>query len=69
MRINTAARTVGEALAELWKVCPGLRDRVGRVRGKVLGIFNTQDGHTLADVEWNTLGPPRRLNISNLTKI
>lgn len=43
-------------------------DPVGRVRGKVLGMFNTQDGQTLADVEWTTLGPPRRLNISNLTK-
>ena len=36
---------------------------------KVLGMFNTHDGQTLADVEWDTLGPPRRLNISNLTKI
>jgi hypothetical protein len=43
-------------------------DPVGRVQGKVLGIFNTQDRQTLADVEWNALGPPRRLNISNLTK-
>jgi hypothetical protein len=44
-------------------------DRVGRVVGKVLGIFNTQDGQTLADVEWTTLGPPRRLSISRLIKI
>ena len=38
-------------------------------RGKVMGIFTTQDRQTLADVQWDTLGPPRRLNISNLTKI
>jgi hypothetical protein len=42
---------------------------LGRVPGKVLGIFDTNDGQTLADVEWSTLGPPRRLNISYLTKI
>ena len=36
--------------------------------GKVMGIFNTQDGQTLADVEWDTLGPPRRLSITILTK-
>jgi hypothetical protein len=37
--------------------------------GKVMGIFNTQDGQTLADVEWETLGPPRRLSITSLTKV
>ena len=44
-------------------------DRVGRVRGIVLGIFSTHDGQTLVDVEWNTLGPPKRLKICSLTKI
>ena len=39
------------------------------VRGKVLGLFNTRDGQTLADVEWDRLGPPKRLNINNLTKV
>jgi hypothetical protein len=38
-------------------------------RGKVIGMINTQDAQTLVDVEWDTLGPPRRLNISRLTKI
>ncbi len=36
--------------------------------GKVIGIFHTHDGQSLADVEWDTLGPPRRLSITNLTK-
>jgi hypothetical protein len=38
------------------------------VRGKVLGLFNTRNGPTLADVEWDKLGPPKRLNVTNLTK-
>ncbi len=38
------------------------------IRGKVLGMFNTRDGQTLADVEWEKLGPPKRLNVMNLTK-
>jgi hypothetical protein len=38
------------------------------IRGKVIGIFHTQDGQTLADVEWDKLGPPRRLAVTNLTK-
>jgi hypothetical protein len=38
------------------------------VRGKVIGLFNTRDGQTLADVEWDKLGSPRRLYITNLTK-
>jgi hypothetical protein len=29
------------------------------VQGKVIGIFNTRDGKTLADVEWDKLGSPR----------
>ena len=39
------------------------------VRGKVIAVFKTQDGKTLADVEWDKLGEPRRLNIANLTKV
>ena len=38
------------------------------IRGKVLGMFNTRDGRTLADVEWDKIGPPKRLNVRNLTK-
>jgi len=38
------------------------------VQGKVIGIIKTQDGQTLADVEWDNLGSPKRLNITNLTK-
>ncbi len=37
--------------------------------GKVLGLFNTRDGQTLADVEWDKLGPPKRLSVTNLTKV
>jgi hypothetical protein len=43
-------------------------DPMLKVRGKVLGLVNTQNGETLADVEWDTLGPPKRLNVTNLTK-
>jgi len=38
------------------------------IRGKVLAMFNTQGGQTLADVEWDTLGPPKRLSVTNLIK-
>jgi len=40
--INTVGQTVGEALAALWKVCPGLRDRVVTEQNEVrqhLNIF------------------------------
>ena len=53
--INTAGQTVGEALAALWKVCPGLRDRIVTEQGAVrqhLNIFvgadNIRDRHGLA---------------------
>src|SRR5579875_996945 len=38
-------------------------------RGKVLALFKTQDGNTLADVQWDKLGPPKRLNVRSLTKV
>jgi hypothetical protein len=38
------------------------------VQGKVIGIIKTQDGKTLADVEWDNLGSPKRLNITNLIR-
>lgn len=38
-------------------------------RGKVLGLFKTHDGKTLADVQWDKLGPPKRLNVESLTKV
>ena len=47
----------------------GTGDIASGVRGKVIAVFNTQDGKTLADVEWDKLGSPRRLNITNLTKV
>jgi hypothetical protein len=42
---------------------------LGKARGKVLGIFRTRDGKTLADVEWDGLGVPRRVSIDRLTRI
>ncbi len=39
------------------------------IQGKVIGLFNTLDGKTQADVEWDRLGSPRRLNITNLIKV
>ena len=51
----------------------GYRARDGEIlgndRGKVLGIFRTQDGKTLADVEWNGLGMPKRVGIERLSKL
>jgi hypothetical protein len=38
------------------------------IRGKVIAMFNTRDGQTMADVEWERLGPPKRLSVMNLTK-
>ncbi len=53
--LNAAARTVGEVLTDLWKVCPGLRDRVVTEQGEVrqhLNIFvgeeNIRDRNGLA---------------------
>ncbi len=37
-------------------------------RGKVIGLFNTRDGQTMADVIWDKLGPPKRLNVNSLAK-
>jgi hypothetical protein len=42
---------------------------LGSDRGKVLGIFRTRDGKTLADIEWDGLGMPKRVDIKRLTKI
>jgi hypothetical protein len=38
-------------------------------QGKVIGLFNTKDGHTMADVIWDKLGPPKRLNVKSLAKV
>jgi hypothetical protein len=38
-------------------------------RGKVLGLFKTNDGKTLADVQWDKLGPPKRVNVRSLSKV
>ena len=55
---------LGDSVA--YKLSTG--DPVHGVRGKVLGLFKTQNGETLADVEWDQLGLPKRLNVTNLTK-
>jgi hypothetical protein len=38
------------------------------VQGKVIGLFLIQNGQILADVEWDRLGPPKRLAVTNLLK-
>jgi hypothetical protein len=38
-------------------------------QGKVIGLFNIKDGHTMADVIWDKLGPPKRLNVKSLAKV
>jgi hypothetical protein len=42
---------------------------LGNGSGKVLGILRTRDGKTLADVEWEGLGMPKRVAIERLTRI
>jgi hypothetical protein len=37
-------------------------------KGKVIGLFKTRDGQIMADVEWEKLGPPKRLNVEKLAK-
>jgi molybdopterin synthase sulfur carrier subunit len=58
--INIAGQTVGEALTALWKVCPGLRDRVVTEQDEVrqhLNIFvgeeNIRDCNGLATAVMN----------------
>ena len=41
---------------------------ISESKGKVIGLFNTRDGQTIADVEWDKLGPPTRLNVRSLVK-
>lgn len=41
---------------------------VTRTKGKVIGLFKTRDGHMMADVEWENLGPPKRLNVDKLAR-
>lgn len=42
---------------------------VPEAQGKVIGLLKTQDGKTLADVQWDKLGPPLRLDVRNLIRI
>lgn len=44
-------------------------EAVTRTQGKVIGLFKTRDGHMMADVEWEKLGPPKRLSIEKLAKV
>jgi len=44
-------------------------DPVHGIRGKVIAVFNNKEGRTMADVEWDKLGFPRRLNITHLAKV
>ena len=41
---------------------------ISEANGKVIGLFNTRDGQTIADVEWDKLGPPTRRNVRSLVK-
>ena len=42
---------------------------LGSDRGRVLGIFRTRDGRTLADVEWDQWRMPKRVDVERLTRI
>jgi len=44
-------------------------DPVFGILGRVIAVFNTQDGKTMVDVEWAKLGLPKRLNIAHLIKV
>ncbi len=41
---------------------------VPTAQGKVIALFDTQCGDTLADIAWDWIGPPKRVNLMNLTK-
>ncbi|HVX13329.1 MAG TPA: hypothetical protein VHC22_19245 [Pirellulales bacterium] len=41
---------------------------MSRTKGKVIGLFKTRDGQIMADVEWEKLGPPKRVNTEKLSK-
>jgi hypothetical protein len=43
-------------------------DPVYGILGKVIAVFHTRDGKTMADVEWEKLGLPKRLIITHLIK-
>ncbi len=42
---------------------------LGNANGRVLGIFRTRDGRTLADIEWDQWRMPKRVDIERLAKI
>lgn len=37
-------------------------------RGKVRALYQLKSGVTLADIEWNKPGLPKRVNVRNLTR-
>ncbi len=43
-------------------------ESVHTVRGKVTALYNTQCG-ILADIEWEWIGPPNRVDVLNLAKV
>ncbi len=56
---------VGDIVAYRLSVGPLASD----ARGKVIGILNTREGKILADVEWDKLGPPKRLSVHSLARV
>ena len=56
---------VGDRVAYLLS----MGDPVYGILGKVIAVFHTQDGKTMADVEWDKLGLPKRLSITHLIKV
>lgn len=44
-------------------------DVASDARGKVIGLFKTLNGQTLADVQWDKLGPPMRVNVHKLITV
>lgn len=56
---------VGETVA--YKLRTG--EPVPTAQGKVTALFNTQSGETLAEIEWDWIGPPKRVNVMCLVKL
>jgi hypothetical protein len=38
-------------------------------RGRVIALFNTVDGKSMAGVEWERLGHPKRVTVRSLRKV
>jgi len=55
---------IGDRVA--YRLIPG--EPAHEATGKLIGLVVIQNGQIMADVEWDRLGPPKRLKVTALTK-